>query len=82
MVGHATDNNAANDQGYFKQIVDFRRKVTSDIAGDKDGDGRVSLAEWVHAQRMTSSASTSPPWSPSCCSWRLNSRRWGLRILA
>ena len=45
MVGHAVDGTAANDQAHFKQIVDFRREVTQNLAGDKDGDGRYSISE-------------------------------------
>lgn len=45
MVGQAIDSNAANDQSYFRQIVDFRREVTQNVAGDMDGDGRYSIAE-------------------------------------
>ena len=45
MVGHAIDNNKANDQGYFKQIVNFTREVTQKVEGDADGDGRLTIAE-------------------------------------
>jgi len=47
MTAH--NSTAANDQGYFRQVVDFRREVTQNIAGDADGDGRLSLAEQYDA---------------------------------
>jgi len=45
MVGQKMDSIAGNDQGYFKQVVNFTREVTQKVEGDDDGDGRLSLAE-------------------------------------